>query len=285
MADEEARVAELLRLAATALVPTLDFPGAAHLESELLLSEATGWTRSRLMAWPEQPVTPAARAVFESFLARRLAGEPIAYIRGRQAFWTLELRVTPATLIPRPETELLVETALERLDPRRPLRVADLGTGSGAIVAALASEHPAWNLIATDRSPAALAVARDNLGHLGLAGVALVQADWLSGFGDQTLDAVVSNPPYVAAGDPHLARGDLRFEPHEALSPGGDGLDACRAIARDARRCLRPHGWLMIEHGYDQGEAVRDILAAAGLSGTETRHDLAGQARLTLARV
>jgi release factor glutamine methyltransferase len=255
------------------------------LEAELLLTEATGWSRPRLFAWPDQPVAPDACARFDALLARRLAGEPIAYIRGRQAFWSLELCVTPATLVPRPETELLVETALESLLADAPLRVADLGTGSGAIAAALATECSAWHLFATDRSPAALDVARENLLRLALRNVALLRAHWSEAFAHGSLDAIVSNPPYVAADDPHLARGDLRYEPLEALTPGGDGLDAYRAIAADARRCLRPGGWLILEHGYDQGSDVRRILADAGLKAPITRGDLAGHDRVTLARV
>lgn len=278
----ELRVAAVLQQATTALATIPD--GTPRLEAELLLTEVTGWSRTRLFAWPDHPVAPAAYARFDALLARRLAGEPIAYIRGRQEFWSLELHVTPATLIPRPETELLVETALEALLADAPLRVADLGTGSGAIAAALATERPAWQLFATDLSPAALEVARENLVRLGLRNVALLRAHWSDAFAPASLDAIASNPPYVAAGDPHLARGDLRYEPREALTPGGDGLDAYRAIAADARRCLRPGGCLILEHGYDQGGDVRRILADTGLRVPTTRSDLAGHDRVTLAR-
>ncbi|NCA70942.1 MAG: peptide chain release factor N(5)-glutamine methyltransferase [Sphingobacteriia bacterium] len=284
MTEHAAQVGALLRRAFAELAARGDPDSSPRLEAELLLSEATGWTRTHLLAWPEQCVVPAAQAQFESLLARRLAGEPIAYLRGRQAFWTLELTVTPATLIPRPETELLVETALAELDPSARLRVADLGTGSGAIAAALATERPAWTLIATDRCAAALTVARDNVRRLGLTRVHLLRASWLEACAPNSLDAVIANPPYVAAGDPHLQRGDLRFEPSHALTPGGDGLDAYRAIAVDATRCLRCGGWLILEHGNEQGAAVRQILSAAGLTNPLTRADLAGQPRLTLAR-
>ena len=274
------RVGDCLTAAAAALAR---LPQATpRLEAELLLAEATGWTRTRLVAWPDRVLDPEAAERFDALLARRLAGEPLAYIRGRQAFWTLELRVTPDTLIPRPETELLVEIALELPDPDRPRRVADLGTGSGAIAAAVASERPAWSLIATDRSAAALAVARGNFRDLGLAHVATVRADWLAPFGPGSLDLILSNPPYVAAGDPHLREGDLPFEPPAALASGPDGLDAIRRIAADACRCLRPGGLIVLEHGYDQGEPVRGLLQAAGLAGVETRHDLSGHERATL---
>lgn len=280
--DTLVRVDEALRTAATALARLPD--GSPRLEAELLLSEASGWTRARLFAWPEQPIEPSVQTRFAALLARRLSGEPIAYILGRQAFWSLELRVTPATLIPRPETERLVETALEQLAADVPLRIADLGTGSGAIAAALASERPAWHLLATERSADAIAIARENLTRLHLHRVSLIRADWLRPVAPGSLDAVLSNPPYIAEGDAHLSRGDLRFEPREALTPGGDGLDAYRTIAADAHRCLRPGGWLILEHGYDQGRAVRRILKDAGLQAPDTRSDLAGHDRLTLAR-
>ncbi len=281
-ADAAARIGETLAEAAALLAKLAD--GAPRLEAELLLSEATGWPRTRLMAWPEQALDPVAAATFAALLQRRLDGEPIAYIRARQAFWTLELKVSPATLIPRPETELLVETALERLAQSAPLRIADLGTGSGAIAAAMASERPEWRIIATDTSLAALHIARENFSALGLKQVAALASDWLAAIGPSSLDAILANPPYIAEYDPHLGRGDLRFEPRAALSPGGDGLDAIGAIARDASRCLRPRGILMVEHGFDQGQAVRRLFREHGLHDLETRQDLAGLERITLGK-
>ncbi|MGQ9660014.1 MAG: peptide chain release factor N(5)-glutamine methyltransferase [Thermochromatium sp.] len=274
------RTDDVLRQATAALAALPEIH--ARLEAELLLAEATGWTRASLLAWPERVLDPTHLKGLETLLARRLAGEPIAYIRGRQGFWTLDLRVTPDTLIPRPETEHLVEIALDRLAARCPLRVADLGTGCGAIAAALAYERPDWTLIATDRSAPALAIARDNFRLLGLERILCLQANWLEALASASLDAILSNPPYIAGQDPHLDRGDLRFEPRSALTPGGDGLDAIRAIAADARRCLRPGGLLAVEHGGEQGEAVRRILAVAGLQRIETVRDLAGLDRVTL---
>ena len=274
------RTDDILHRSASALEALPE--SSARLEAELLLAEATGWTRTSLLAWPERVLDPAGAERFAALLARRLAGEPIAYIRGRQGFWTLELRVTPDTLIPRPETELLVEIALDRLDARRLLRVADLGTGSGAIAAALASERPGWHLIATDRSAPALAVARDNFRLLDLERIGCLRMDWLTALASDSLDAILSNPPYVAGQDPHLDRGDPRFEPRSALTPGGDGLDAIRAIAADAGRCLCSGGLLAVEHGFDQGAPVRRILANAGLHAIETHRDLAGLDRVTL---
>ncbi|WP_295434991.1 peptide chain release factor N(5)-glutamine methyltransferase [uncultured Thiodictyon sp.] len=277
------RVDQTLRDAADALA---NLPQSApRLEAELLLTQATCWSRSRLIAWPEAHLEPVAAARFDALLARRLAGEPIAYIRGRQAFWTLDLKVTPDTLIPRPETELLVEIALELPDPDRPRRVADLGTGSGAIAAAVASERPAWQVIATDRSAGALAVARANFRDLGLANVGPLRADWLSPIASCSLDLILANPPYVAAADPHLDQGDLPHEPRAALTPGPDGLAAIRRIAAEAVRCLRPGGLLAVEHGFDQGAAVRGLFRDHGLRDPQTRHDLAGLDRVTLGQL
>jgi release factor glutamine methyltransferase len=274
-------VAEALTEAAGQLEGLRD--GSPRLEAELLLGHATGLSRTRLLTWPDTPLTSDARHHLAALVERRRRGEPIAYILGRQGFWTLDIEVTPDTLIPRPETELLVELALDRLPAGAPLAVADLGTGSGAIAAALAAERPGWTLIALDSSPRAAAVAWSNARRLGLANLAVLVADWFAPLASGCLDAVISNPPYVAAADPHLGLGDLRFEPHAALASGPDGLDAIRRIAAAAPRHLRPGGLLALEHGYDQGAAVRAILGAVGLREIETRRDLAGHERLTLA--
>ncbi len=278
-------IGDLLREAAAALAaePGL-YDGSPRLEAELLLMQATGWSRSTLAAWPERPLDRESQGRFQALLKRRLSGEPMAYIRGRQAFWTLDLRVSPATLIPRPETELLVEIALELGPPGTALRVADLGTGSGAVAAALASQRPAWEILAIERSAAALAVARGNFRELDLGLCRPLRAHWLAPVGDHRLDLILANPPYVPQDDPHLQRGDLRFEPREALASGADGLDAIRLIAVEARRCLVAGGWLVLEHGFDQGPAVRRLLCAAGLRDPRSRRDLADLERVTLAR-
>jgi len=257
---------------------------APRLEAELLLAEATGLTRERLVAWPELALESAAYTRFRGLLERRLGGEPIAYIRDRQAFWDLELRVTPDTLIPRPETELLVQLALERLPADAPLILADVGTGSGAIAAALARERPGWTLVAIEREADTVRVAADNLHRHAPDNAVLVRADWLAACGRRSLDAVIGNPPYVREQDPHLARGDLPFEPRGALTAGRDGLDAIRRIARESAYCLRPGGLLVLEQGYDQGPEVRAILAAAGFRDISTRPDLSGLERATLGR-
>jgi release factor glutamine methyltransferase len=258
--------------------------GSPRLEAEILIGEVTGLDRARILAWPEAALASDAQQRLAALVERRSRGEPIAYILGHRGFWTLDLAVTPETLIPRPETELLVELALARLPDEAPLLVADLGTGSGAIAAALASERASWTLIATDRSIAALSVTRTNARRLRLANLQVLAADWLTPFAPGTLDAVLSNPPYVRCGDPHLTRGDLRYEPRCALAAGPDGLDAIRRIAAAAPSRLKPGGLLALEHGWDQGFAVRDLLGQAGLTGAETVCDLAGHERVTLAR-
>jgi len=252
-----------------------------RLEAERLLSLAAGLTRAEILTSPERSLCAGALTRYTNLLRRRATGEPFAYLCGRKPFWTLELQVTPDTLIPRPETELLVELALAQLPAAAPLRVADLGTGSGALAAALANERPAWRLLASDRCPAALAVARTNLEALAGDRVALVGGDWLAPFGRNTLDAVLSNPPYVRDADPCLQRGALRFEPRQALAAGRDGLAAIRQIVATAPTALRPGGLLALEHGHDQGPEVRQRLAHAGFRGIATRRDLAGHERVS----
>lgn len=252
-----------------------------RLEAELLLAEASGRSREQLIAWPERELEADTIARFHDLLKRRLGGEPIAYIRGHQAFWTLDLKVTSDTLIPRPETELLVEVALELLPAHEHLTIADAGTGSGAIAAALACERPRWYLIAIERNPAAAKIASDNLRRYASVNASLLRGSWLTPFALGSLNAVVSNPPYVPEDDPHLALGDLRFEPRSALAAGTDGLAAIRRISAEAAECLRPGGLLALEHGFDQGPAVRAVLQAEGLERIETRLDLAGIERVT----
>lgn len=222
---------------------------------------------------------------FEALVQRRQHGEPVAYLTGRRGFWSLDLEVTPATLIPRSETELLVELALERLPTDRASRVADLGTGSGAIALALAHERPQSRVIATDASIDALEVAQRNAQRLAIANVEFRHGEWFAPLQGERFDLIASNPPYVAVGDPHLDQGDLRFEPASALSSGGDGLDDIRAIVANAPTHLHEGGWLLLEHGYDQGAAVRGLLEQAGFVDVATRQDLEGRDRVTLGRL
>ncbi len=259
-----------------------DDPGAApQLEAELLLAQALGVNRSFLFAHPEQPVpAPRARA-FRSLVRRRADGEPLAYITGEQEFWSLTLRVGPEVLIPRPETERLVELALDRLPTGTPTRVADIGTGSGAIALALARERPLAEVLGSDVSPAAVETARDNGRRLGVSNARFVLGSWCAPLAGNHWNLVVSNPPYVAEDDPHLALGDLRFEPRLALTPGPDELAAFRAIAAQAREHLSPGGWLLFEHGFGQAMAVRGVLSEAGYEAVETHQDLRGLDRVT----
>jgi release factor glutamine methyltransferase len=251
-------------------------------EAEILLAHGLGCGRTALWARPEAGVAAADRARCLDLVARRAAGEPVAYLTGRRGFWTLELEVTPAVLIPRPETELLVEIALAQLPTQGRVRIVDLGTGSGAVALALAAERPDWEILATDASAEALAVARRNAERLGLHGISFRLGDWTRALhpNEQFL-AILSNPPYVAEGDPHLAAGDLAWEPPSALVGGADGLDAIRRIVAGAVGHLAPGGRLLLEHGAAQGAAAREILRAAGLAEVQTFRDLAGLERVS----
>ncbi|HEL7628773.1 TPA: peptide chain release factor N(5)-glutamine methyltransferase [Stenotrophomonas maltophilia] len=258
----------------------------ARHEAELLLLHVLERPRSWLFAHATDPLPATAQAAFEALLARRAAGEPVAYLTGRRGFWTLDLRVDAATLIPRPETELLVELALERLPPDRPLSVADLGTGSGAIALALASERPLAQVLATDASPGALAMAARNAADHELRNVRFAEGgqDWYAPLQGARFALIASNPPYIASEDPHLQQGDLRFEPASALASGIDGLDDIRRIVAGAPEHLQPAGWLLIEHGWDQGAAIRTLFDAAGFADVQTQQDLEQRDRVTLGR-
>lgn len=255
--------------------------GVARLEAEILLAHALGAPRSFLYAHGELELPRERRSRFQSLVKRRQRGEPIAYLTGRREFWSLSLRITPDVLIPRPETELLVETALDLLPTGRPTRVADIGTGCGAIALAIAKECPEAKVHGTDISAAAIELASRNAHALHLLNVSFETGSWcqpLTG----SFDLIVSNPPYVAMGDPHLLVGDCRFEPAIALSPGPDQMQAFAAISREAIGNLAPGGWLLFEHGEDQGEAVRELLAGLGYRDVGTRHDLEGRERVSL---
>ncbi|AGI25993.1 N5-glutamine S-adenosyl-L-methionine-dependent methyltransferase [Pseudomonas sp. ATCC 13867] len=254
---------------------------SARLDAELLLAAALGKSRSFLRTWPERVVSREARDLFDSFLARRQAGEPVAYILGRQGFWSLDLEVAPHTLIPRPDTELLVETALDLL-PATPARVLDLGTGTGAIALALACERPGWQVLGVDRVAEAVALAERNRERLDLANAAFRASQWFSELAGERFSLIVSNPPYIPSADPHLAQGDVRFEPSSALVSGADGLDDIRLIVEQAPAHLENGGWLMLEHGFDQADAVRDLLLTRGFAHVESRRDLGGHQRISL---
>jgi release factor glutamine methyltransferase len=254
-------------------------------DAEYLMAQAVGQSRSWLFAHANDELPADALAQFEQWVTRRERGEPVAYLLGTRGFWRLDLFVTPDTLIPRPETERLVELALDRLPPHAAKLAADLGTGSGAIALALAHERPSLQVLATDVSPAALAVAKRNAIANGLERVQFAQGAWLSALGGRRFDLIVSNPPYIEDRDPHLERGDLRFEPRSALASGSDGLDDLRIIIAGAPAHLVPGGSLLVEHGWNQGERVARLFVAAGFSDVATVQDWEGRDRVTLGRM
>lgn len=258
--------------------------GGASLEAALLLGAVTGRTRASLLAHPETVLDGAQAAAYRKLLERRVAGIPIAYLTGEREFWSMRLQVTPATLIPRPETELLVETALS-MESRERARVADLGTGSGAVALALGRERPGWEVLAVESCAEAAAVAEANRAALACDNVRCVNLDWNQLSADEPFDLLVSNPPYVESGSECLGIGDVRFEPRAALVAGPDGLDAIRELAALAPRLLRRPGRLIVEHGYAQGGAVRETLQDAGFREVATRCDLAGLERVSFGRL
>lgn len=260
-------------------------PDEARSEAQILLRETLQVTRAWLIANAEQTLTDTQAADFEQLLQRRLQGEPVAYIFGRREFYGLELAVAPGVLIPRPDTETLVEAALTRIPAQAPLCVLDLGTGSGAIALAIAVNRPQASVTAVDRSEVALSIAQINADKLGATNLHLLHSDWFAALAGETFDLIVSNPPYIANADPHLQQGDLRFEPPGALASGPDGLDDIRRIVAAAPEHLNANGWLLLEHGYDQAERVAELLDAAGFTEIGHAADLAGIQRVTLGKM
>jgi release factor glutamine methyltransferase len=258
---------------------------SSRLDTELLLCHVLDKPTSYLMTWPDKLLLASQQQQFLALMRRRSKGEPIAYILGTQAFWTLDLEVSPDTLIPRADTEVLVETALSLFDnspfPDRSFRVADLGTGTGAIALALASERPAWEVWGCDRIDAAVALAQRNQKRLGLTQVSFVQGSWLEPLSG-LFDMIVSNPPYIDSMDEHLDQGDVRFEPRSALVADGEGLSDIQHIVSAATEYLAANGWLLFEHGYQQGSAVRQLFTGCGYQQVNTYQDYAGNDRITL---
>jgi len=252
-----------------------------RLDAELLLAQVLEKDRVFLFTWPEHELSPDQLKAFEQVLARREAGEPVAHILGYREFWSLPLQVNNTTLIPRPDTELLVEVALKKL-PASPQRILDLGTGTGAIALALASERPDCEIVAVDKFVGAVQLAEANRAHLHLNNVTILQSDWLSSVTPVDFDIIVSNPPYIDETDKHLDQGDVRFEPKSALVAGDKGLADIRKIVADTAHLNQRPFWLLLEHGWQQAEAVREILISAGFADVETRQDLAGRDRVTL---
>lgn len=263
------RIAEMLRL------PNLD-----PVDARALLRAALGVGDAHLVAHPGQPLTERQREHYLAWVERRRAGEPIAYVTGEREFYSLEFKVTPAVLIPRPETELLVDTALERIPREAPIRVLELATGSGCVAVAIALHRPRARVTATDISREALVIARENAARHG-AGIEFVESDWLAAVSGRQFDLIVANPPYVAERDPCLAEGDLRFEPQAALVAGADGLACIRLIVAQARAHLDPGGSLLLEHGHDQATRCRALLEQAGYRDVNSHRDLAGIERVS----
>jgi release factor glutamine methyltransferase len=254
---------------------------APALEAAVLLAHVLGMTRAQLRTRPEQALRADQQQAFFDLIARRKAGEPVAYLIGHREFWSLDLIVNRHTLIPRPETELLVELALARIPVNDEFHVLDLGTGSGAIALAIASERPRCRITASDCSPRALAVARTNAERLNISNVSFREGSWLSPFGAERFDIIVANPPYVAEHDPHLEEGDLPAEPRSALVAGPTGLEMIGAIIEGANRHMREEAWLLMEHGYNQADRVATLLHDAAFRQVQTWRDTAGNERVS----
>ena len=270
MTQQQMNIREALLEARTSIDPV---------DARILLGHTLNAPKEYLATHPDRLLINDEAARFRALVGCRANGEPIAYLTGKREFYGREFGVTPAVLIPRPETELLVELALERIAVDRPCHILDLGTGCGCLAITLACERPAAMVFGVDTSEAALDVARSNASRLidahWASRLTLLHGDWYAPVSQQRFDLIVANPPYVAAGDPHLAQGDLRFEPRAALTPGEDGLAALRRIIRGAGQHLRPGGWLLCEHGYDQGHPIRTLFQAAGLVNVYVKEDLA----------
>jgi release factor glutamine methyltransferase len=264
---------------------------SARLDIELILCHVLQKNRTWLFTWSDKILTAEQQQLFNDFFLRRKNGEPVAHIIGQREFWSLPLAVNNSTLIPRPDTELLVEAVLELFAedaPQQPRRCLDLGTGTGAIVLALASEKPEWQLLGVDKSADAILLAEKNRAVLRFDHVKMLQSDWFAAIANDTamqqFDVIVSNPPYIDPQDPHLAQGDVRFEPRSALVADNKGFADIELIIQQSWDYLSPQGWLLLEHGYDQGVAVRDLLSARGFTQVETRRDLGGNERVSIGR-
>lgn len=260
-------------------------PEEATREAELMLCRVTGLTRTQLRTYPEKDVSDTKQKQLSAWVQRRSQGEPLAYILGDTEFYGLKLSVTPDTLIPRQDTELLVDAALELIPERAPWTVLDMGTGTGAIAIAIAHHRPIAQVTALDASKAALAVAQDNACGLRLPSIRFIHSDWFSALGQQRFDVIISNPPYIAQNDPHLQATSLPYEPMSALTSGVDGLDDIRLLVQQAPKHLNSDGWLLLEHGYDQGAAVRHLMQSAGFSAIATHRDYGNNDRITLGQL
>lgn len=281
MTKQPYRIKEALQDAQSKLAGISD---TAPLDTEVLLAYAIEKDRTYLHTWPEKELTSEQQKIFQQAIKRRQRGEPVAYITGYREFWDMTLQVTPDTLIPRPETELLVETVLDKIPPESHWNIADLGTGSGAIALAIARERPGCQVTATDTSAAALAVARKNAQRLCISNIRFVEGHWFQPIENDKFEIIVSNPPYVHPNDPHLQKGDLRFEPQQALQSIPDGMRDIRIISNAARGHLVPPGWLILEHGYDQGTALLQRLRELGYEDVSVVDDLSHNERICMGK-
>lgn len=274
-------IRSVLQQAAKLLAAVSD---SAALDAEVLLAYVLGKQRTFLRAWPEKQLDTELLEQFEQLVEKRLHGLPIAYLIGKREFWSRDFQVNDAVLIPRPETELLVELALELIPENTPQQLLDLGAGSGIIAITLAAERPAIDVLGVDLSTTALQVAQDNAVRLGVNNVRFLHSDWFAQIPPATFNIIVGNPPYIAADDPHLRQGDVRFEPQSALVAANQGLQDIARIVSNAKSYLKQNGYLLLEHGYDQEDAVQSLFRQQGYTQICTHKDLAGQPRVTSAK-
>jgi release factor glutamine methyltransferase len=271
-------ISEALRSASEQLQP---FTSSARIDAEALLCFVLQRNTAHFAAWPEKVLSKNDALHFEQLILERSTGTPVAYLTGHREFWSLKLAVTADTLIPRPETETLIEFVLEECGNKKHCHLADLGTGSGAIAIAIASERPDWNITATDISQDALAVAQKNARAHHIKNISFTTSRWFDALADQSFDIIISNPPYIAEKDPHLSEGDVRFEPVNALASGELGMDDIEIITHSAKQHLNQQGWLILEHGFDQKQAVFDCMQSAGFVPIIQKNDLSNQPRMT----
>jgi len=264
-------------------VTELTVSESPEVDCQVLLCHVLECSSTYLHAWSDKDLTREQKQQFEGLIVARKQGQPVAHLTGSRGFWSLDLKVTKDTLIPRPDTELLVELALSKITAG--MQVADLGTGSGAIVLSLATEHPNANFFAMDFSAPALQVANENTETNKLSNVKFWQGSWLEAIAVDSFDVIVSNPPYIERDDPHLSQGDVRFEPITALASGADGLDDIRIIIQQSQACLKASGWLMIEHGYHQGQQVCKLFESAGFTNVSLEQDFGGNDRVVIGQL
>jgi len=253
------------------------------IDSQYLLCHVLACNTTHLLTWPDKPLTKQQQVDYTALLEQRQHGRPVAHLIGQRGFWSLDLQVNADTLIPRPDTEIIVSEALDKIQPK--MVIADLGTGSGAIALALASERPDIDVLAMDYANGALSVAQQNAKHCQINNIAFWRGDWLSAIADNSFDMIVSNPPYIAETDPHLTHGDVRFEPMAALVSGQEGLDDIRVIIEQAKRCLKPGCWLFIEHGYEQAQAVATLFRQMTFEQVSSVKDYGGNDRITMGQL